>query len=501
LTEFRPALRSDVRIEPGLEGALYDAGLDRKFVLHGEALALARLLDGTRTLADLREQLGGPPGEIDRGVRGFLLLNLTEGAGSDIVDRCRRVLRGELQLPRATLDGARFACQGSGECCQNYNLGPLDDEDVRRIDALDLSSFGEGPFIEAYSRDESGAPEHYLRKVDERCIFLQPDMRCGLHARFGPAAKPNLCRVYPLLQTTTLDGVKISDYGSCSSFATSCRAGRPLAEELVQLRPLLGEPYPLFHPAAFLDDVTACDYGHFLSLTRANLALIDAGIGSAGETLRAVGRQTRHLTTRLGTCPIVPGEPDATVADALSLPPASWYEAPAAVEISEACARVSALAGLLAAAVTDGGTRLHGQLATLLGLVQRVNAHAAAPAETPLIAEDRRVARVQPAHPELDEVLRLSLRQQVFGRGGLMRDQAMPALLRLAMIQLCAVWGARLRAALLRLPSLRVEDLSWGHTLAVRILGLQASTEVLVNQRPDAVPIVEALPSLLSLRV
>lgn len=48
-----------------------------------------------------------------------------------------------------------------------------------------------------------------LRKVDGRCVFLDQDDRCRIHARFGAAAKPVVCRQYPVVAVLTEAGARI----------------------------------------------------------------------------------------------------------------------------------------------------------------------------------------------------------------------------------------------------------------------------------------------------
>src|SRR5262249_44707923 len=145
------------------------------------------------------------------------------------------------RLPTSLLEGARFECQGSGECCQNYAFGPLEDDDIARLEALDLKDFAP-PYVE----EKNGA--RYLRSVDNHCVFLAPDMRCGLHARFGADAKPRICRLYPLATLATIEGLRLYDSGSCATFAISARTGLPLLDDLERVRRLLPSHAQLYHP-------------------------------------------------------------------------------------------------------------------------------------------------------------------------------------------------------------------------------------------------------------
>ena len=46
----------------------------------------------------------------------------------------------------------------------------------------------------------SGLMQHRLGHLaDGACVFLDPAGRCRIHAKFGEAAKPLACRLYPLV--------------------------------------------------------------------------------------------------------------------------------------------------------------------------------------------------------------------------------------------------------------------------------------------------------------
>ena len=145
--DYRPRLREHVGVEQTDEGGtlLADHVLIRRVELSPKGVALLARLDG-RAFADA--VLSTDDQTI---FRRFLLLNLVDGAGDGIVNRVRGVRRGEQDLGISLLEGARFECQGSGECCQNYVFGPLEDADIARLDKLDLRAafpHVEPPYVE-----------------------------------------------------------------------------------------------------------------------------------------------------------------------------------------------------------------------------------------------------------------------------------------------------------------------------------------------------------------
>jgi len=96
--------------------------------------------------------------------------------------------------------------------------------------------------------------------------------------------------------------------------------------------------------------------------------------------------------------------------------------------------------------------------------------------------------------PEVDDVLRLSLRQQLFGPRALVADRPVAGLLRMAVLCTAAVWGARRRAG----AAVGAAELGAGHSLAARLLELGSAAAVLVQHEELAPSIFAGLPLLLA---
>ena len=69
--------------------------------------------------------------------------------------------------------------------------------------------------------------ENLLRFEDGRCVFLDAH-GCRIHAAQGPAAKPAICRQYPLVETDTGGGHRVGVDPGCYS-AWQTRGAAPLA--------------------------------------------------------------------------------------------------------------------------------------------------------------------------------------------------------------------------------------------------------------------------------
>jgi Fe-S-cluster containining protein len=440
-------------------------------------------------------------------VRSLLLLNMLDGAGPAIVARARAIRAGEpvgfLFLPET-----RFACQGSGACCRNYMFGPLEDEDCARLDALDadarraMPDLGDGPLYVTLPPEKGG--DRFLRTVDDHCIFLRPDERCGLHAAFGADAKPGLCRLFPYVALPTLLGIKIFDGGECASFATSARCGTPLTEDFERVRRLAGTHFNLYHPTVLLDARTPCDYGHFLRLQERLCEIVAMGLGSAAETVVAAARLGRAFAAALAACPLGPGEPDRTVDEVLARDPRGLYgpEGRPAGGFAAVAAIAADLLGALRASIARLASprdlltaRLASEIGQVIHVIELVARRRESPG-APLPGWHEEIAAVPHASPDLEAALRISLRQQFFGNRALLSDRLAPAMLRTAFAHLVAVYGGKLRAAADRAPAVRPADLSAGHSLAARVLRLSTIASVFVAHEERAREAIEAVPLL-----
>jgi hypothetical protein len=513
--DYRPSFRATVRAElgdDGQPGRLHDEVMVRTVELGAVGNALARRLDGARTLEAIVAELAAldiPRGPVEETFRSFLTLNLVDGAGGDVVERVARLRRGDDKLNRIILEETRFACQGSGDCCQSYHFGPLTDEDIKLLESLPLADAF--PHLRApywYERDlPGGGTGRFLTSVGDQCEFLLDDCRCGLHARFGFDKKPGLCRYYPYEQLATFDGIQTYDKGGCSQYAVSSRNGPRLSESIAWVAPLLPERPTLYHPIVVIDPSLPVDFGYLQPLLRASVDEVMARLGSAPESLRAVGRRLEALVQALRGCPFEPAAPTAATAAVLARPSRDFFapELPAARHAGFAA--LARVAGALIGTVTEIIGQAHVESSEFytarqsrevmepLHLCASLAAHAADPA-VQLSDYYREVAALPVDDPEVDEVLRLSLRQQLFGYGALIQDRVGPGLLRLAFVQLMALYCGRLLAARAGAARVRPTDLSQGHMLGMRVFGLSYNSKVFVEHADDVTAALEALPAL-----
>jgi Fe-S-cluster containining protein len=529
---FRPRLRPELTLLPatdrpgeGLTRGVFDPLCQREISLGEISSSLIVLIDGERTLGEVlalaAAATSAPPEQVRQSLRALLLLNLIEGSGEEILARLRRVQGGEFSRVPVTLPEARFQCQGSGDCCRSYSYGPLTRADVARLaelgDALPRAfpdlDLQEGGYLEERETDK-GHRLSFLRAIEDRCIFLLPDQRCGIHAHFGVERKPGLCRDYPLAYSPTIGGLRVFDRVECSQFATACRSGPPIASDAERIDRMLGPGFnflsELEHEVILLDDDTACDYGHFLPLQEAMLALVAAGVGSAAQTVAALGRLLRAAARALRECPLRRGEPDRSLGEVLQRAPSSFYEpGPDEADPVQGMAAVAQLSGALIGsigprvAVADSvATPLMTaqnirQLAGVLHLVQVLAAQRGG-MTGPVSDYHDSVARVDDTDLEVEALLRLSLRHQLFGAQALIRRRPVAALARIALAHVITRVGAR-SSALNRNrsgPRIDLDDFNFGHKLALRALRNAELAAVFVLHEAQSWEVIAAAAAL-----
>lgn len=95
------------------------------------------------------------------------------------------------------MEPLRHACAGCGGSCRGVAVRLFDDEEPGVRGAAEALGVEE-PIV-------GGA----LRQVDGACVFLGEDARCRIHAAFGAAAKPRICRQYPVVAVRTEAGGRV----------------------------------------------------------------------------------------------------------------------------------------------------------------------------------------------------------------------------------------------------------------------------------------------------
>ncbi len=125
-------------------------------------------------------------------------------------------------------------CQECGNCCREYQISVTDDE----RSTIEANGWATDPAIGGRPLFVATGPLWSRRYVlnhrqDGSCVFLNPQNRCMLHERFGAAAKPFPCRLYPFVLIPAGDHWRVGLRFACPSAAAN--QGKPLSEALSEL--------------------------------------------------------------------------------------------------------------------------------------------------------------------------------------------------------------------------------------------------------------------------
>jgi len=492
-SSFDLRLREEVRLD---EAKLHDGLTGGVYPLDGVGCAIADALGAHlktgNLVSDVVGACGASPALVERELRQMVLLGLFEDTCVESRKRLELIRNGE-RLASRVLEGSRFGCQNSGACCRGYVFGSIREQEKIRIEALDphkaLPQLGKSPlFIEAGT--SLGKPTYRLGTVGDACVFLEEGPRCGLHRAFGADAKPALCQLYPLAAIATIDGLKIYDRGECATFATSANTGTFLEEDIPRIRALVDEH--IYHPMVQIHGAWRCDYGLILALARR----LDREAKSQPSlsALHTIGHVSRGFIVALTKCPLEAGQPETAGAAALACPSEKFRP-------SEETVAANARAGLQAMAVLAAG--LAERVAPQETLAPPFKAAASllveicrgALGEAPLPERAQRAVAIS-VEGDCETALRLSIRQQLFGRELLLDDQLPAGLLRIAFVVALTLAGARLRALDGGEDVVLPHHLSAGHMIAKRTLHRPEPHGLLRMNGEQAWCILDALPLL-----
>lgn len=204
---MRPELESTLTMHPQGETLEIRGEAGAVHLSPSQVLAVM-LANGRRAVRDVVSALWAldlpvPPGEVQD---AFARLVQT-GLARDTDPR---------RLPQRVLPGTGHRCDGCGRSCQSQRVGALSPEEVARIEAIWPALQAAEPSLHGFSpfRRERGGV--YLERVDSQCLFLDGQNRCMIHRHFGPADKPNMCRMYPFVRVLTETGIRLGVAPGCT---------------------------------------------------------------------------------------------------------------------------------------------------------------------------------------------------------------------------------------------------------------------------------------------
>lgn len=126
-------------------------------------------------------------------------------------------------------------CHQCGNCCTDYWV-PVTPEERRRIEQQGWSQLPEFQGIPLFVRYGPFWRRRWRlnQREGDRCIFLDENGLCRIHAKFGPDAKPFACRLYPYVLVPVGNHYRVSVRFACPS--ATANKGRPLTEQLGELK-------------------------------------------------------------------------------------------------------------------------------------------------------------------------------------------------------------------------------------------------------------------------
>jgi lysine-N-methylase len=117
-------------------------------------------------------------------------------------------------------------CHVCGTCCKEYQV-TITEEERRRIEAQDWRGEPDLAGVPLLVRRGPWGARHWQlnRRADGSCVFLSEQGRCRIHERYGAAAKPLPCRLFPFVLVPAGDHWRIGLRFACPSAAAN--KGRP----------------------------------------------------------------------------------------------------------------------------------------------------------------------------------------------------------------------------------------------------------------------------------
>lgn len=130
--------------------------------------------------------------------------------------------------------GQNWNCHGCSDCCRGQLLITISPEEKQRIEK---QGWTPADGVDPADMIIAGLNHYRLgHQADGACVFLDSSGRCRIHAKFGEAAKPLACRLYPLVIHPAGEKLLIGLRFSCPSAAKN--QGQPLAEQGSEIQKL-----------------------------------------------------------------------------------------------------------------------------------------------------------------------------------------------------------------------------------------------------------------------
>ena len=129
-----------------------------------------------------------------------------------------------------------WSCHSCGGCCRKH-LIEITEEDRQRIAAQNWTAadgVGDRPPVIWHAGPPWKKRYRLAHREDGSCVFLNEQGLCRIHAKFGEAAKPLACQVYPYALHPGGRKLALSLHFSCPSVVAN--AGKPVSEQVRDLK-------------------------------------------------------------------------------------------------------------------------------------------------------------------------------------------------------------------------------------------------------------------------
>jgi lysine-N-methylase len=138
-------------------------------------------------------------------------------------------------------------CHNCGGCCRQHLIEITEAERQRILDQHWTAADGvETTQVVVRMNGWFGRPRYRLaHQSDGACVFLDERGLCRIHAKFGEAAKPLACLVYPYAFHPAGKSVAVSLRFSCPSVVMN--AGRPVSQQQTEIRRIAEAVVPAGH--------------------------------------------------------------------------------------------------------------------------------------------------------------------------------------------------------------------------------------------------------------
>ena len=137
-----------------------------------------------------------------------------------------------LQLPTIQ----NWSCHNCSGCCRQHLIEITEEERQRILDQKWTAKDGvpEGKAVVPHGSGLFKKSWQLAHGSDGGCVFLNDDGLCRIHAKFGEAAKPLACRIYPYALHPAGKKVTVSLRFSCPSVVAN--VGKPVSENRDELK-------------------------------------------------------------------------------------------------------------------------------------------------------------------------------------------------------------------------------------------------------------------------